>query len=81
MPEFEQVSLADVFDQQELPLGLGEYVEHSSKPGMILEIISKPYNTPTGGISVNVKDKNGNTYPVLLDLIKRYKEDQGTSQK
>ncbi|SHN87967.1 hypothetical protein [Desulfitobacterium chlororespirans] len=72
---FKQVSLADVFDAQELPLGLGEYVEHRSKPRVILEIVSEPYTTKTGKVGVEVKDPQGRTYPVVLEYLKRYKED------
>lgn len=74
LPKFRQVSLADIFDQQELPLGLGEYVEHTSRPDYILEIVSAPYTTLTGNIGVKVKDSAGKTCPVLLERLKRYKE-------
>lgn len=75
MSDFKQVSLADVFDNKEIPLGLGEYVEHRSKPGVILEIVSEPYTTQTGKVGVEVKDPQGRTYPVMLEYLKRYKQD------
>ena len=69
-----QISIADLLDEQELPIELGEYVEHQSRPGFVLELISEQYITPTGKTGVIVKDQRGKTYPVLLDLLKRYKK-------
>ncbi len=72
LPELKQFSIADILNEKDNPLEIGEYVEHQSKPGFILEIVSCPYQTLTGKEGIKVKDREGNVFPVLLELLRRY---------
>lgn len=66
-----QITLSDIFDRQNIPIGPGDYVEHESKPGVMLEVISEPYTTSLGNVGINVKDDNGKKYPVIVNYLKR----------
>ena len=51
-----QLSIADLLNQINEPIGPGDYVEHQSKPGVPLLVVRGPYTLKSGSICIDVKE-------------------------
>lgn len=66
-----QLTFADVMDSLNIPIGPGDYVYHSSRPGILLLVISSPFKSKIGNICIKVKDPTQHILQVLLDNVSR----------
>lgn len=66
-----QITLADALDQVHEPIGIGDYVEHISKPGLPLLVVRAPYPTKTNHICIDVRKADGRVLPVYLTNVRR----------
>lgn len=67
-----QLSIADILNQMNEPIGPGDYVEHQSKPGVLLLVVKGPYTLKSGSICLDVKEPMGKkAIRVRLDYIRR----------
>lgn len=67
-----QISIADLLNQMNEPIGPGDYVEHQSKPGVPLLVVRGPYTLKSGNVCIDVKEpasKRG--IRVRLDNVRR----------
>lgn len=49
-----QYSLADLLNEMDVPIGKGDYVEHTSKPGVPLLVVRGPYTSKLGNLCLDV---------------------------
>lgn len=68
---FEQLSLADVLNEMNVPISPGDYIEHESKPGTPLLVVEGPFLSWNGNPCLKVKMPTGEVLPVRLDYVKR----------
>lgn len=68
-----QFSIADLLNQINEPIGPGDYVEHQSKPGVLLLVLKGPYPMKkTGNLCMDVRDpRDKRTVRVRLDYVRR----------
>lgn len=68
-----QFSIADLLNQINEPIGPGDYVEHQSKPGVLLLVLKGPYlMKKTGNLCIDVQDpRDKRAVRVRLDYVRR----------
>ncbi|MDA8228297.1 MAG: hypothetical protein M0T74_11485 [Desulfitobacterium hafniense] len=66
-----QLTIGQILDDNNEPVGPGDYVEHISRPGIVLLVVSLPYLTKTGNDGINVRTPDGKVVPVYLKNIAR----------
>lgn len=66
-----QMSLADALNQAKEPIGIGDYIEHVSRPGIAFLVVCEQYKSLTGNICIDVRDSRGKTIPVMLENVRR----------
>ena len=66
-----QITIADVLDDLEEPIGPGDYVQHSSRPGDPLLVVSLLFKSLLGNDCIKVKDSKQIVYQVLLKYLTR----------
>lgn len=66
-----QLTIADVLNDLNEPIGIGDSVEHVTKPGEILMVVKGPYTTIMKNTGLDVRDNKGHILPVLLKNVHR----------
>lgn len=54
-----QYSLADLLNEMKVPITKGDYVEHTSKPGVPLLVVREPYTSKLGNLCLDVREPKG----------------------
>lgn len=67
-----QYSLADLLNEMAVPITKGDYVEHSSKPGVPLLVVREPYTSKLGNLCLDVREpKSKKVSRVRLENVHR----------
>ncbi|WP_434510118.1 hypothetical protein [Desulfitobacterium sp. AusDCA] len=66
-----QLTIADVLNDLNEPIGVGDCVEHVTKPGEMLLVVKGPYTTIMKHTVLDVRDKKGHVLRVLLENVHR----------
>lgn len=72
MEQEHQYSLADLLNEMNVPITKGDYVEHTSKPGVPLLVVRESYTSKLGNLCLDVQEpKSKKAQRVRLENIHR----------
>ncbi|HVJ49396.1 hypothetical protein [Desulfitobacterium sp.] len=66
-----QLTIADILNAVNEPIGVGDYVEHVTKPEEVLQVVKGPYMTVMKHTGLDVRDRKEHILPVLLKYVRR----------